>query len=459
MKVLSSIKSRLGELWWYTLILFCVQRLGDVINVFVGLWLVPRYVPQEELGAVLPLLQVGGVLGLPLSILLVPFTKFLNTYATRGEYGKVKRLLRDVFVLSGILLAGTLIYARFFMPAVFVRMRIANGSLGLLIVASGVLGTVSPVFVNALQALKRFRVIAVVNLLSAPVRLITMLIFMPVRALSGYFVGQSAPAVFSIFVPLIGLRRQLGRQVKSESYWQTDWRSLVRYTLPVAMVLVASTIQVAVEMFVVRHRLSDMDSAGYYVISRFAEMGAYVGLTMIMVLFPLAAEQHQRGQNPIRLLWHSVAGTVLAGLILACVFGFFGKDILGMLPVWRDYTRYAPSMSLLTIIMTLRMATGCFLNFEMACGRTGFVKFISSVAAIECVLLYGLTGCSFFTGFLPAALINWMAGIKAARLDFVLEVMLWSSIISFVFMTFGQVFQKAKDCDPSFLKGLEANSA
>ena len=85
MKLLSSIKSRLGELWWYTLILFCVQRLGDVINVFVGLWLVPRYVPQEELGAVLPLLQVGGTLGLPLTILLGPFTKFLNTYATRGE--------------------------------------------------------------------------------------------------------------------------------------------------------------------------------------------------------------------------------------------------------------------------------------------------------------------------------------------------------------------------------------
>lgn len=204
MKLFSSIKSRLGEIWWYTLILFCVQRLGDVINAFVGLWLVPRYVPQEELGAVLPLLQVGGTLGLPLTILLVPFTKFLNTYATRGEYGKVKRLLRDVFVLSVLLFAGTLLYARFFMPLVFERMRVGEGSLGLLIVASGVLGTGSPVFVNALQALKRFRVIAIISLLTASLRLVTMLVCMPIRALSGYFVGQSVPPVFLILASLFG---------------------------------------------------------------------------------------------------------------------------------------------------------------------------------------------------------------------------------------------------------------
>ena len=432
MKLLSSIKSRLGELWWYATILSCVQRFGDVINVFVGLWLVPKYVPQEELGAVLPLLQVGGVLGLPLSILLVPFTKFLNTYATRGEYGKVKRLLRDVFFLSGILFVGTLIYARFFMPAVFVRMRIANGSLGLLIVASGVLGTVSPVFVNALQALKRFRVIAVINLLSAPVRLITMLIFMPIRALSGYFVGQSAPAVFSILVSLFGLRRQLGGQVKSERYWQTDWRPLVRYTLPVAMVLIAGALQAAVEMFVIRHRLSDMDSAGYYVISRFAEIGAYTGLTLMFVLFPLAAEQHEKGERGYRILWHSLGGVFGIGVLFVLIIHLSGKWLLGLVPLWKEYVPYASQMTLLTSVFVIRTAGGCFANFEMACGRFGFIGYGVAIPGIECALLYGLTGYSFFSGWLPPAWIDWMASLNASRLNFILQVMLCSSILTIV---------------------------
>ena len=48
-------RARLGDLWWYALLLFAAQRVGAVINMFVGLWLVPKYVPKSELGAVLPL--------------------------------------------------------------------------------------------------------------------------------------------------------------------------------------------------------------------------------------------------------------------------------------------------------------------------------------------------------------------------------------------------------------------
>jgi len=335
-----------------------------------------------------------------------------------------------VFVLSGILFAGTLVYARFFMPAVFVRMRIANGSLGLLIVASGVLGTVSPVFVNALQALKRFRVIAVVNLLSAPIRLITMLVFMPIRALSGYFVGQSAPSVFSIFVSLFGLRRQLGRQVKSESYWQADWRSLARYTFPVAMVWVAAALQAAVEMFVIRHRLSDMDSAGYYVISRFAEMGAYTGLTLMFVLFPLAAEQHEKGERGYRILWHSLGGVFGIGVLFVLIIHLSGTWLLGLVPLWKEYVPYASQMTLLTSVFVIRTAGGCFANFEMACGRFGFIGYGVAIPGVECVLLYGLTGYSFFSGWLPPAWIDWMASLNASHLDFILQVMLCSSILT-----------------------------
>lgn len=424
------IKTRLGELWWYTLILFCVQRLGDVINAFVGLWLVPKYVSQEELGAVLPLTQVGSVLGLPLTILLIPFTKFLNTYATRGEYGKVKRLLYDMFVLSVILFVGTLVYARFFMPLVFTRMRVAEGSLGLLIVATGVISIVSTGFGNALQALKHFRLIAITSLLAAPFRLITMLVFMPFRAISGYFLGQSAPSALVIFISLFGLRQKLGRQVKSEGYWQADWIRMVRYTIPVALCFAAATLQAFAATFVIRHRLPEMDSAGYYVVSRFAEIGAYAGMTLSFVLFPLTAEKHERGERSNLIVWQSMCGSLCVGLLLAAFFHFFGSWLLGLVPIWRDYQAYTPQMVLLTIIQTLRASSGCFVSFEMACGRFKFVGYCVGIAAVECVLLYGLTGYTFFEGWLPQIWVDWMASLNATRIDFILLLMLWSSVVS-----------------------------
>jgi O-antigen/teichoic acid export membrane protein len=430
MALKNKIKARLGPLWWYTAILFIVQRFGDVINVFVGLWLVPKYVPQSELGAVLPLAQVGSVLGLPLTILMIPFTKFLNTYATRGEFGKVKRLLLDMFVLSAVLFVGTLVYAQFFMPLVFTRMRVAEGSLGLLIVASGVISIVSSGFGNALQALKQFRLIAITGLLIAPFRLITMLVFMPFRAISGYFLGQSAPSALVIIVSLFGLRQKLGRQVKSESYWSTDWRPIIRYTVPVAVFAVAGMIQVMVETFVIRHRLADMDSAGYYVISRFAEIGAYTGMTLAFVLFPLAMEKHEQGERSHRLLWQSMGGTLGSGLLLAAIFHFSGRWLLGLSPEWADYVPYAPQMVLLTVIFAVRAACGCFVNFEMACGRFRFVSYFILISGIESLLLYGLTGYGFFEGLLPLRWIGWMASKQAARLDFLLQVMLWFSMVA-----------------------------
>lgn len=425
------VKAWLGPLWWYAAILFIVQRVGDLINVFIGLWLVPKYVPQSELGAVLPLAQVGSVLGLPLTILLIPFTKYVNTYATRGEYGKVKRLLLDMFALSAVLFVGTLVYARFFMPLIFSRMRVTEGSLGLLVVASGVISIVSSGFGSALQALKRFRLIAITSLLSAPLRLITMLVFMPFRALSGYFVGQSMPSSLLILVSLFGLRSKLGRQVKSEPYWLADWRPIIRYTVPVAVFVVTGAIQIMVETFVIRHRLPNMDSAGYYVISRFSEIGAYAGMTLIVVLFPLAVENHEQGKRSHRLLWQSMGGSLGSGLLLAAVFNFSGRWLLGLSPAWQDYVTYAPQLTVLTVIIVVRTATACFVNFEMACGRFFFVTYFSLMSVVESVLLYGLTGYGFFEGLLPLGWVDWMASLRADRLDFLLQVMLCFSMATF----------------------------
>ena len=84
---LRRLQERLGPLWWYTLLGFIVNRLGDVINIFIGLYLVPRLLPGEDLGALLPLMTVGAVFSPPLALLLLPVSKFLSIFAAREETG------------------------------------------------------------------------------------------------------------------------------------------------------------------------------------------------------------------------------------------------------------------------------------------------------------------------------------------------------------------------------------
>ena len=55
----------MGDFWWYSLMLFCACRAADLLNAFVGLWLVPKYVNPSELGAVTPLTYFANALAIP----------------------------------------------------------------------------------------------------------------------------------------------------------------------------------------------------------------------------------------------------------------------------------------------------------------------------------------------------------------------------------------------------------
>lgn len=66
---------RLGEFWWYTLLIFAVQWAGVLFNFYTGLWLIPRFVPQADLGAILPLMQIAAFLAMPLGLSLMSVGK------------------------------------------------------------------------------------------------------------------------------------------------------------------------------------------------------------------------------------------------------------------------------------------------------------------------------------------------------------------------------------------------
>lgn len=115
--------------------------------------------------------------------------------------------------------------------------------------------------------------------------------------------------------------------------------------------------------------------------------------------------------------------------MLSAVFQYTGKWLLGLSPAWENYVLYASHLALLTGILALRATCGCFVSFEMACGRFGFVSYFTVVAGFESLLLYVLTGYGFFEGWVPSFLVDWMESLNAARLDFLLMVMLGSSLL------------------------------
>lgn len=425
------IKSWLGPLWWYSAVMFCVQRFGDVINLYTGLWLIPKWVPPEELGALLPLGQIGGMLGLPLAILLTPFTKFLNTFGAKGEVGKVKALLCDALVLAGISAFAIAAYTWYSAPFVFERMRIGENGLIVLLCGIAVTSAFLPILNNGLQALKLFRCLGVVGLASAPVRLVFLFVLLPVSGLLGFFSAQFLFNIVTIGISFWGVRKIMSSSVTRESY-RGHLREMLRYTLPIAVVMTVGTITTTVQLLVIRQRLPDVESAAFYFGSRFSEIPNVLWSAIAVVFFPVISEAFEKGRDTRRILVQVLLFTVGGGAVVAVSLGFGIDWLYGFVPRWHAYQPYAYLVVWMAMTNVFRVASTCFTTHEMACRRFGFIAYSVPISLLEGCVLVSLTGYGFFTPYLPSSWVEWMGSLHAARLEFIVWVMLISSFLMFL---------------------------
>ena len=434
MKAFDRIRKRLGDFWWYTLLHFAATRSGDLINAFIGLWLVPKFVSSEELGAVLPLTQFAAVLALPVSVFGMAFMKYVNVLAAEGRKGEMKSLLRGVFMAAAALAVLAVVVARFTMAPVLERLRIEKGMLGVLIIAAGFLGAVAPVYTNALQALKRFRELSLLAALGAPIRLVVMLVTMPIRALSGYFTGQSSVCLWQIACSVFALRRELGADVKSVPFWtRTNTLSFVRYSFFVTLYHLPALALFA-EALIIRQRLPSVDSAGYYMISKFAEIGTYAGASLMAILFPYASETAQKGGDTNRMLLRTMWAAMIFGGLCAAGFAVTGRWLLPWLPGGEAYAPYVPQLVVLTVVLTMFTALNCVITGEVAAGRFGFLKWSVPVHLIYIGVLFGISGHGYFRAWLPEGAFAALARLNACGLNWLLGAMLMLQAVKLIFV-------------------------
>lgn len=428
--ILHRIHERCGDLWWYAMLLFVAQRFGDVINMFVGMWLVPKYVPQEELGAVLPLMSFVGFIGLPLSLITIPFLKFITVFVDKGEFGKAKSFVRDVFVGVVIFSGLSLLLASVVLPFMFERLRIENGSLGLLMVAVCLLGAVATLFGNMMQGFKMYSLSIWTFALSAPFRLLLMVVLMPFRPLSGYIAGQTAGPVVAILGAWKVFRRHLGKSVRCEPYWSEHGSAIIRYTLPFVLWTVVTTVSSTIDSLVIRHRLPEFESAGYYIITRFSDIAAYLGMAFSAFIFPMVASSKAKDSASLKVLSHSVIGTAVAGGAFALVLLVSGRYILGLSQLWQSYSTLSGLMALLALNTTASAVGGCLITFETAQGRFRFLWYAVPIILLKAAFLYCITGYTFFYGILPESVLVMIEESNPCRLSF---VVVFFTVTQFIF--------------------------
>lgn len=418
--MLAKLHAKLGDFWWYSLMLFCACRAADMLNAFVGLWLVPKYIDPSELGAVMPLSNFAALLALPIAVFANTFRNEVSTLSLNREFGKLKTLMCSIFIAAAVFIALAVFISHILLPHFLHRIRIVEGLLGFAILMTAFVNAIAPIFTNTTQALKKFKACSFMNIAGAPLRLLTMLIAMPFRPLAGYFVGQGASPAFNILISVSCLKKELS--VAAEPYWtKENIRNLSNLFLIFLLSGAAGSLSGVVESTILRQHLPDLDSAGYYMATRFSDISSFLYNTLVFTMFPFTAQLAAQGKDMRPLIFKTATATVIFSFLVALPFFFCGGRILALLPHGGDYSAYGWAIPWQIGISTLGALTGLYVTAEVSANRFGFMKWMVPLDLAYPALLLAVTGYGYFADYLPVSWSTFLSEHNIRSLD----TMLW----------------------------------
>lgn len=440
---LRRLKGRLGTLWWHSMLMFGVSRLGDVINLYIGAFLVPAILSQKQLGMVLPLMQLGLFVAVPVNIVSQTAAKYMNVFKTHDEIGKIKTLLRDMILLTvcySLVIIVCLWFGRDFIGA---RLKFEDPMIIVLVACIGVTSCWSPTVTMASQGLKTYYRLTISRVVGPLTRLAVVLLLLERLGVVGYLSATFASSIALVLFLLGGIHRYLARSVVAESY-RKHLKEMWKYLLPVGLTVLLAALQRTIEPWIIRQRLPEIDSAGYYVAAVFGLVPSYIVGAILPFLFPVVSERHELKQSTRKIHIQALIVIAVFGLALVALFFFAGGFILSQRPSWRVYAEYAPFMWRLALVTTLNSVFMCHIWHENACRRFRYLRYYAPVVLTEVIVLYVLMGWGLFKPWFPSNLWDAVHVLEVRNLNFIVQAMLVSRLVVMACVVFEICSKKSK---------------
>ena len=428
MRFRDAAKRRLSPLWWYAALQFGFSKIENVINLYVGAFLIPSVLGSDELGAIVPFRMIVAFAAFPMGLLAGVAVKFINIFHVGEEKGQVKALLRDMSAVAlglSIVSVTTLCLAQEFIKA---RIKFEDSRTYWVLTATLVVSLWMPVFKVSAQGLMRFRHMILSNVVRPVVYLVFMVLLLKRFQLLGYVTAILGAMVGVTLYLAWSIREYIRPGVVCKSY-SPQWGRIRHYGVNVGTVALFLGLVAIVEPLAIRNFTPRMDSAGYYMAFMFGQIPLYISSAFGPFLFSLISEQHERGEKTEHMLHQSVMAVLLVGIPLI-VFFFFGSEwLLGLRASWKTYVSYAPLVWKVSVISVLQGMLIAFLAHENACSRFQYVKWFAPVLAAEIVLLYGLMGWHVFRPWVPSGMWEAVHVIVKNKLAFAVWMMMATRVV------------------------------
>jgi len=324
-EIMGELRRRLGPLGWGALLVFIFHRIADCSQLLLK-FLLGRYLPESDFGALEPFFAVLQVAGIPAAVIYGISAKSISRLLATGRPGQRLALIRDlmkVALIGSVLSAVVCLLARDY---ILVRLRLDAPVYIWILAALLVLGWWVPLLSGIVQGALRYRLISVLIISSPVITLLTTALFVGAfdGGLEGALVARVAGPILIIAAFAWGGRAMLFGQ--RERYG--DERKLMLGTvLPMFCYTLSNVLLWRFDALFVRHYNFEQ-SAGFGAVITFGQIPMWLIGPLVFVVFPLASAQHVGGRDVRRTFLQAIALGGATTLACTAAFALVGEACL-----------------------------------------------------------------------------------------------------------------------------------
>ncbi len=370
-----------------TTIVFFGTSLAGLFNLLYHLVSV-RLLDTRDYGTFNALVSLTMFAATAVSPLKTTLTRFFTEYATRKEFGTLRRLTRAIVRKLFVSAAGIVLVSVLVAPGIgrFLKTQPVLIVIGAVVIA---LSLFSLPVTSILESLQRFKFYSGLNIVSSLAKLIvgTLLMLALAGKVAAGLVGFMVPSLLMILIYLFFLPDELKKNREEGKAEAPRMASLLGYFWPVSVVMFSFTLLTNADVVLVKHFFPPVE-AGYYSIAQLVgKILLFLPSSVAIVLFPKSAASWLGNGNTHKLLRKSliVAGVLCGAVTTIC---FLLPDLILKILVAGHHPISTSLVPLFSVAMSFYALLWVVINFLLATNNLKIVGPLFLLAAAQTTAIY-----------------------------------------------------------------------
>ncbi len=299
-----------------------------ILNIFAFLFhfYMGRKLGPEDYGILAALISLIGLLAISCTTIQLSLSKFVATFNTHKEFGKLKYIYKDslkkfnklFFTIFLLLLPFNIFLSNF--------LKIKYSLLFIVSLTILVLPLIS-VTGGFLQGMQNFKSLGIGLSLEGIVRFF-LSVFLVALGLSVF--GALIGVFFSLLIVGVYYFTKMGLFMKEDAETFST-KSVYLFILPVLLTLMIFTSFYSFDLLLIKHFFSDLEAGYFSAINLIGKIVFFASFSVVQVMFPKVAEFYEAKKNHRNLLFKSFLLMLAIILPILLIYFFFGDFVVSLL--------------------------------------------------------------------------------------------------------------------------------